>query len=282
MAGHPQAPASRVPGRAVDPRRHHQGSQDGQRHRARGPRVRAADPAAGRAHRRLPTSSRTPSRWPRATCRAATSSVAVSIPGDLRDDPGGPAPAPAALHEPADQRLRGDRTGAGTVRDRRRPSCPRKRTPAGGEAHVGADGAGRRDRRRAGRAARRHGPDLQSVLHDQAPGLRARARRSSARSSTPTTGASTSACARAGHAVPGHAAGLERTLSAGRFGVVDADVARGGREASMGRILVADDHDSLRRGHRPRAVGRAGTRSTRRRTATSRSRSCTKGSTTSC
>ena len=52
MAGHPQAPAARRREDAqTDPRRHHQGSEDGQRHRARGARVRAADPAAGRAHR---------------------------------------------------------------------------------------------------------------------------------------------------------------------------------------------------------------------------------------
>ena len=37
-------------GCAVDPRRHHQGSEDGQRHRPRGARLRPADPAAGRTH----------------------------------------------------------------------------------------------------------------------------------------------------------------------------------------------------------------------------------------
>ena len=56
-------------GRADDPRRHHQGSEDGQRHRPRGARVRAADPAAGRAHRARRRRSATRSRWPRATCR---------------------------------------------------------------------------------------------------------------------------------------------------------------------------------------------------------------------
>ena len=69
--------------RADDPERHHQGSQDGQRHRHRGARLRAADPAAGRAHRAAPTCSPTRSRWPRATCRAAGPRSRVDLPADL-------------------------------------------------------------------------------------------------------------------------------------------------------------------------------------------------------
>ena len=50
---------------------------------------------------------------------------------------------------------------------------PEEESPTGGEALVGADGAGRRHRQRPGRAAGRDGPHLQSVLHDQAARHRA-------------------------------------------------------------------------------------------------------------
>ena len=123
---HPQTPAARLPGRAVDPRRHHQGSEDGQRHRARGARVRAADSPAGRAHVAPRRRSRTRSRWPTRTRPAARSTSTSEHSRRPGDDSGRPAPAPAALHEPADQRVRGDeRPRLGP--HRRRPSCPRKK-----------------------------------------------------------------------------------------------------------------------------------------------------------
>ena len=80
---HPQAAAARIARRAGDPRRHHQGSEDGERHRPGGARVRAADPAAGRAHlarRRHATRS----RWPRATRRGATSRSTSRCPRSCR------------------------------------------------------------------------------------------------------------------------------------------------------------------------------------------------------
>ena len=94
--------------------------------------------------------------------------------GGSRADPGRPAPAAPALHEPADQRIRSaQRTG---LRHLERRTARAGRGSGDGRSARRADDPGRGQRRRAGGVGRRDGPDLQSVLHDQAAGLRPRAR----------------------------------------------------------------------------------------------------------
>ena len=63
----------RLSGRAVAAERHHQRSEDGESDRPRGARVRAADPAAGRAHRDCRRAAERRQRWPKRKCRAARS-----------------------------------------------------------------------------------------------------------------------------------------------------------------------------------------------------------------
>ena len=164
--------------------------------------------------------------------------------------------------------------GKGTIAHRGVARRHRGR-PGVRERAAGADadrrrGRGRQRPGRAGGAERSH---LRSVLHDEDHRARAWGWHRHGRSSMRTTGASISAAAPStGHAVPRHAAGHERN---GRVQVER-------RKDDMGRILIADDHDALRRGlvrglGRSRARGRGGLR-----TATPRSSGCTRATSTSC
>ena len=114
MAGLLRRKIPDAPDAQIGADRHHQRSQDGQRHRAGSARLRPADPAAGRAHRRSPMRCRARCSWPIRRRARGDVDVDVAIPDGLPHDPGRPASAHAGLHQPADERLRGDgRQGTG-------------------------------------------------------------------------------------------------------------------------------------------------------------------------
>ena len=87
-----------VAGRAVAAERHHQRSEDGQRHRPRGARVRAADPAAGRAHVDRRRCCTTRSTMAERKVDRGDVDVALDIQRAAAADPGRPPPAVPAVH----------------------------------------------------------------------------------------------------------------------------------------------------------------------------------------
>ena len=138
--------------------------------------VRAADPAAGRAHRRLPRRLPAPCRWPTARPTRGSILVDVACRSDLPHVRRRSAPADAGVHEPADQRVRGARRPGRVEIIVARVASTSARGRAGARRpSAGPDGGRRRRRRRAGDAAGRGREDLQSVLHDQGAGLGTRA-----------------------------------------------------------------------------------------------------------
>ena len=133
--GRPAAPpGARLAGRAVAARRHHQRSEAGQRDRRRDARVRAADAAAGRAHRSRRRAAAVDDAGRDRRCRAATSSCTINLDAGPADDRRRSASAVAGVHQPADQRLRGagrqgrDHDYRQLDRDRGRPGVCRHRT----------------------------------------------------------------------------------------------------------------------------------------------------------
>jgi C4-dicarboxylate-specific signal transduction histidine kinase len=82
-----QTPDARRAGAA---RRHHQRSQDGQRHRPRGARVRAADPAAGGAHRRSAEALRDAVTMAESQVPPGRRRGALEVPDDLPPIQGDP------------------------------------------------------------------------------------------------------------------------------------------------------------------------------------------------
>ena len=159
-------------------------------------------------------------------------------------DPGRSAPAVPGVHEPADQRVRGARRARAAIAITaawcaRRRSAPRRRPARCGASSSRWPTTDRACRRRWSTG---------SSTRSSPPSRRARGwgSPSSGRSSTRTTAGSTAHGARTRHADPRDAARVEPRGELDRQGV-----RRGTHD--MGRILIADDHDSLRRGWRRRS-----------------------------
>ena len=120
MAGLLRRQVPDKPRRAGAGRRHHQRSQDGQRHRAGDARLRPAGAAAARSRVARRGAARARSRWPTARRTRGDIAVDVQVPPTAAADPGRPAPADAGVRQSADQRLRGARTAAARSRSRAR------------------------------------------------------------------------------------------------------------------------------------------------------------------
>ena len=162
--------------------------------------------------------------------------VALTIPGDLATIQGDPHQLRQLFTNlliNAFEAMNG--RGAVRIDATELPFERDEETPTGSDALGGPNGPGRRDRRRAGRAAGCDGPHLQPVFHDQAAGHRARAGdrpqdRQRARWPDRCPGAGVG-----GHAVSRHAAGVERSrvvsLAGSRF-VVRGSVGVGSRFAN--------------------------------------------------
>ena len=120
----------------TDPRRHHQGSQDGQRHRARGARVRAADPAAGRAHVARSTSSSDAIALADSHAPRGKVDVALTIPGDLATIQGDPHQLRQLFTNLLINAFEA-MNGRGSVRIDA-TELPEEEAPTGGETLVGA------------------------------------------------------------------------------------------------------------------------------------------------
>ena len=104
-AAAPPGRPDRGPGHA---HRHHQRSQDGQRHRHRSPRFRPADPVAGRAGAGGPRPARR-GAWRRGDAAAPRHPAPHRRARLAAGDRGRLRPAAAALHQPGVERLRGPR-----------------------------------------------------------------------------------------------------------------------------------------------------------------------------
>ena len=172
-------------------------------------------------------------------------------------DPGRSAPAAAAVHEPADQRVRGARRRRARSTSRAE-LLPAKKSRRGGEHAAGADGPGRGHATTA-RACR---PDVIDRIFSpffttkpQGSGLGLAIVRKIVDAHDGRIDVECAAGRR--HAVPGHAAGDAAATSCSDSAVGVAAVSAMRESDDMGRILVADDHDSLRRGIVARADRRA-------------------------
>ena len=148
--------------------------------------------------------------------------------------------------------------GRGLGRIQRHRAARRKSRRSAARRHRAA-GPGGRHRRRAGRPAGRHGPDLQPVLHDEAAGLgagprdrpqdRRCARRTDRRERHPSRG----------HALPRHAAGRAIECSGNGSRVRGSSMNRA-RLESYGTDSGGRRSRFASARHRPRAVGRASRR----------------------
>ena len=194
------------------------------------------------------------SRTPR---RAAATSMSRRCRRRPAADPGRPAPADAGVHQPADQRLRGD--------GRRRAPCRSRRDRCGSRTA--------RDRARGGaRGGRRRWPGMPPDVAEKVfdPFF------------TTKPQGSGLGLAIVRKIVDAHDGRIDLRTRRVTGTTIRSDAAGDARRTrtrnrEMGRILIADDHDSLRRGL-AQALAEAGHDVEEAPTATPRSRSSTKAS----